>query len=569
MGKLKIRSLNSKTFEVGGMAFSKGNYCIEYSEVNTDENGDLMSYPNVFLKPKDVFLSSKAPFKSFKPYTDFLDLNGDPFDDFEVFTAAFADIVSVEAGGGGNQDIDSVLAIGAETERIPTVGSLVISETNGAVDLNAVGIVESQSFPGPTLPANFTTTLTPTTEYTVSSGLNILAGGTVFNKYFQYEKPIAIGRWEQEVTIIVNTYNATSYGMALGLMSVNSIAGQRSNIIAQLFMHNDVALSGKIRLYRDEAGTIISTSTQALTFVVGNTINFKVIRDELNMTVIATNVTTGQAVTLTYIFSIANTSGALVPNAGKFRLYFLGGTYKVTNYTYKNTGFKNGLIFIGDSITDGYLAPSFANGFVSKVGSPKNWDIFGGQGDKSLEILNALPQLLNENTPTEVVLFIGTNDNIQSVVVATYKANMTSIVTQLEAAGVVVHIVSCVPVNSKDATLYVAAASQVSVEQGTDYLDAFALLKNITGFGYNPNYDGDGIHPNVEGHSLLASNIRTQFPSILLVGGAVVKNITAKYLPNNYTELNLIGIDANGNFYIIKNSTVNGRGLYVNNVLLT
>jgi len=111
MGKLKIESIDSKTFKLGGLCFAKGQYMVQYSEVNTDENGDLTSDPKVFLLPLNTPAGAtvKSPFKEYQPYTNFLDSAGDPFADFDTFTEALVDIITPAGGSGSIPTLQEVL----------------------------------------------------------------------------------------------------------------------------------------------------------------------------------------------------------------------------------------------------------------------------------------------------------------------------------------------------------------------------------------------------------------------------------------------------------------------------
>lgn len=104
MGKIKLESISATTFLCGGKAFEKGNYVIEYKDTVLDANGVVASgdYPPVYLRPNGPRLDNSivrqmTPWKTPKPYTDFLDSSGTAYATFDAFTKALAALVAAPA----------------------------------------------------------------------------------------------------------------------------------------------------------------------------------------------------------------------------------------------------------------------------------------------------------------------------------------------------------------------------------------------------------------------------------------------------------------------------------------
>lgn len=103
MGKIKVESVDSKVFKLGGIPYLRGQYVLQYSEVNYGDDGLLTEDPKVMLTALNTQAGAviRQPFKDFKPHTDFLDSAGNPYADFDAFALNLAGVISVSAGGSG------------------------------------------------------------------------------------------------------------------------------------------------------------------------------------------------------------------------------------------------------------------------------------------------------------------------------------------------------------------------------------------------------------------------------------------------------------------------------------
>jgi len=101
--------------------------------------------------------------------------------------------------------------------------------------------------------------------------------------------------------------------------------------------------------------------------------------------------------------------------------------------------------FVGDSYTQGYDAITTENVWTNKVCDFFNINCskYAGGGNFTQNILDGIEQII-QNNPKNVILLIGVNDVNNSVPLETIQTNITSIVDQLETAGINVYV--CTPV---------------------------------------------------------------------------------------------------------------------------
>jgi len=125
-------------------------------------------------------------------------------------------------------------------------------------------------------------------------------------------------------------------------------------------------------------------------------------------------------------------------------------------------------------------------------------DVFGGEGDRSVETVNDIPYILTFK-PKYVVLNIGRNDIGSGVSSATWQANYASIVSQLKAAGcTVIHLL---PIPEGGGLDQSALKTYITTTYSGDL-----MIDPSTGWSSSYN-STDGVHPNAAGHRYIASLI--------------------------------------------------------------
>lgn len=136
MGKIKLSSVSSTVFLCGGKAFNKGDYTIEYKDTELDANGVVAdgALALVYLRPNgprldNSIVTQQAPWKTPKPYTDFLDSTGTAFVSFDAFTQALAALVAAPSNAATSDLISDKNTVTQGTSKT----TAVVSNTSNTV----------------------------------------------------------------------------------------------------------------------------------------------------------------------------------------------------------------------------------------------------------------------------------------------------------------------------------------------------------------------------------------------------------------------------------------------------
>ena len=263
---------------------------------------------------------------------------------------------------------------------------------------------------------------------------------------------------------------------------------------------------GKVNVYANNTSRAGASATGIPTSVAGDLLRLTLTRVGAAYTCLCQNITRSTSDTVTWTETYANTS-AINNSSSRPFIQFGLGTFDIKSFSFSSTDSKNiDLAFIGDSITEGYCASSFANRWVTQamLGNPKTYTALGVQSTYTELVLETISEILNVHAQKYVLMF-GGNDVVLGVADATMKANYSSIVSQLKAGGSSVIHCYATPRDSYDMR---ALNTWISATFPTDtIIDTFTPL--VTGsYGLNNTYDiGDGTHPNIAGHALIGSTV--------------------------------------------------------------
>lgn len=340
-------------------------------------------------------------------------------------------------------------------------------------------------------------------------------GGTTLEKYFiTYKFTITI------------TPGATTFGTGIGTYSINTTPSL-TNCIAYFNMSTATG-TGTISILAGSNNTTVAVSSTALTFSNGDNITITMERFGDQIYVSARNVTTGSSlVSCAYVFDTTSSANVLVPNTSNFSVVNFGGTYSITSINVTSGEFKNSnVMFVGDSKLQGY-ATAWDGRIAAQVGRFFPGTIVcAGQSDKTQDVLNHLPEVI-ALAPKQVVLCVGRNDLATGVATGTWQANLSSIVSQLQSAGIIVWVVDAI------FELVQTQTTLVSYVRST-------FPNNYIGL-YDPTNNGasvapDNVHPNFAGASTCATTIITDG---ILIDNATYVNGTSGILRLSPTFTNM------------------------------
>ena len=167
------------------------------------------------------------------------------------------------------------------------------------------------------------------------------------------------------------------------------------------------------------------------------------------------------------------------------------------------------LLFLGDSLTAGYLLPkenAFPNQFEKQLSDHSVTVTNAGiSGDTSYTLLHRLPYALTP-TPNVVFLCIGANDGLRGFPIDDIKKNITRIVHILNQKNIPI-IFAGMSLPDNYTKHYIESFKQMYQDIAKDHQLLFLpfLLEPVAG---NRSLNlADGIHPNQEGHQKIAAFI--------------------------------------------------------------
>ncbi|MDR1671733.1 MAG: SGNH/GDSL hydrolase family protein [Alistipes sp.] len=206
------------------------------------------------------------------------------------------------------------------------------------------------------------------------------------------------------------------------------------------------------------------------------------------------------------------TTAALAQNTGDWANY---GRYADANAALKATGVRPDIVFMGNSITDGWASqhPEFfaGNNFVGR----------GIGGQVTAQMLARFRADVIDLSPRMVVILAGTNDIAQNqgfVSIENIAANIFSMADLARANGIEVVLCSVLPaaeypwrpeiadVPSKVRALN-ALLREWAEANGCRYVDYFSPMADERG-GLPKSLAADGIHPTGAGYDMMESIIK-------------------------------------------------------------
>ena len=172
---------------------------------------------------------------------------------------------------------------------------------------------------------------------------------------------------------------------------------------------------------------------------------------------------------------------------------------------------KNQIVFIGDSITDGYKLDNY---YADLDLATYNRGI---NGDTSSGVLARLQTSLIDLAPSKVVLMIGINDiglgRTNDEIIANYTAILSNIKQNLPTTKV--FCMSVLPVgtqlldyiSNEQVVDLNSKISQLAAQRDCQFVDIYSDFVTQDGL-INPEYTIDGIHPNAVGYDVWTNKIK-------------------------------------------------------------
>ncbi|TCN65668.1 GDSL-type esterase/lipase family protein [Acetobacteroides hydrogenigenes] len=201
--------------------------------------------------------------------------------------------------------------------------------------------------------------------------------------------------------------------------------------------------------------------------------------------------------------------GATKAQTRKFSTYY----YQRATLFEKMTTKNNGVIFIGDSITDGgEWCTLFNNSSILN---------FGISGDGTEGVLARI-DVAARLTPKKIFIMIGINDLAKGMSPDTIAKNIEKITDALKVRSprTKVYLQSVLPVNAsfkmfdghvskgKEIIALNALIKTICEEKGYTFIDLYSSFKQSDSELMNPKYTNDGLHLLGDGYLLWSSLIK-------------------------------------------------------------
>lgn len=346
---------------------------------------------------------------------------------------------------------------GNNTGSTANIANLTVSQVNTMLGTLTASPTLGTLYSKSTFPNTADFTLFGSPGFTASAGvINVSGGtqgpsavvGTTNTAFNQVARITAYGGTTLEKYLITYRFTigiapgSATFGTGIGTYSINPAA--ISNCVAYFNMSTATG-TGTVSILAGTTNTTVSISPTALTFSNGDVIVMTIERFGDQVFVSARNITTGSSlVNCAYTFDFTVATGVTAPNTSNFAVVNFGGSYSINSINVISGEFKNSnVMFIGDSKIQGY-ATAFDGRISAQVGRFFPGTIVcAGQSDRTQDVLNHLPEILSL-TPRQVVLCVGRNDIAGGVPTATWEANLSSIVSQMQTAGIAVWVVDAI-----------------------------------------------------------------------------------------------------------------------------
>ncbi len=356
-------------------------------------------------------------------------------------------------------------------------------------------------------------------DYSIAlDGAKLTATGTAVGNYnyIKLAKHYAFEDFEITTTFKVLTRGANTWGVYTGIGSwERSLQNQSVHCYLPLVT---TSASNKVRVcyYQNDFAievakfTIFNENANGIAFSVNDVIRLRLVRVKNVFTAYAKNITTnGTEYSASFTYDLSAVTN-LIPNSYFPFIGFNGSTVDVQSFMMTTTAVKRpNVIFIGDSITQGYRPTNFNERFAYLVGAGdyNKVQVFAGQNLRVTHNIDTLTDCISFISAKYAFLLIGRNDSGDNLAQATFMARLEAVVTLLKSRGIKVIASTFTPGGTAD--YRAAIMAMTSVDKTVD------LYTAINADWVSTYRHADTIHPNTAGHDAIADFIIANCPEIL------------------------------------------------------
>ena len=222
------------------------------------------------------------------------------------------------------------------------------------------------------------------------------------------------------------------------------------------------------------------------------------------------NLTQGKKAIAKININVTETMGGLLPISAQAGFYVDYGTVILKEFTQSDLLENRPIetLFLGDSISSLYYVGSRANSYQFKAynGNEMRIASIGWAGGNTANLATHIKDVININ-PKYCVCYLGTNDVLQGISLATFEKNYSDLLLEIVNAGMQPIIVMMPPINNAIPTTY----NNIIVKLSKKYL---CHLVDLPQAGLISSDFVDGIHPNSDGATKIANAIKAVLDEI-------------------------------------------------------
>ena len=302
-----------------------------------------------------------------------------------------------------------------------------------------------------------------------------------------------------EVTFQVVALPSGSDGIAIGRESVNTWYP-----VSLAVQFDTSATPNVLRMWPQASGTpssmIGSKNAQATPVAIGDLVRLTYSQRGNTVSMTVENLTHNVVDTYSQNASLSTPPNFKTPNSSNFVIAGMGGTFDIQSIRMiSRQTISPQVVVIGDSKSVGFSAGDIALRWPSLIQSLGPVDVFAGNGDRTVEIVQDL-NYITAFKPKYAIVNIGRNDLGTGVPTATWEANYETIVSALKAAGITV--IDLMPIPETNLSNQSALTNFIDATYPSDgKIDVSGSWNNSI------NLFSDGIHPNAAGHRLIANAV--------------------------------------------------------------
>jgi len=369
-----------------------------------------------------------------------------------------------------------------------------------------IGVIISDDFTRTTLGGNYTQVGAIGVAITANK-LALSGAGSYATHVLRNDWYVNLKTWDIEADFVID-----SAGGGLAIILKGAIASSYFKIdnTGKLFIDYDYPT----------LTNAANSGTSLVSFATGETIHVKVSRNYNSVTLTAYNTTTPSNQVAVTANADLSTTGFTFGTVARIAFAQLGGSNTVDNFAYSSKIQEGAEIaVVHDSLGDGYNAGASGLEWINHLASTLNIRVekLGTSGNKTSDSINSLPEL-GLLKPKYTLLSIGVNDTTGGVSLATFQANVTTIINYCRSIGSI-PLFTTVPVTTGSPTVidtYNAwLTGTVQGLWGIQVIDITTYLKD-GGTSLAAKFSSDGTHWPYNGHAgvgaLVANALTFRFP---------------------------------------------------------